>query len=201
VTGSMVELKHAIDVNTLEKRPANRLGLNEVGEVELTLSQSLIFDPYTVNPATGAFIVIDRLSNNTVGAGMILRRHDTGKNTRGRVSQQEKELRLGQRGAAVWIDRHIADALERELFDEARTVVRMDAADVDASALPQFIGALTEQGLLVLITSDGGPADSIVRGLGKRLIVCGEKDVDEAIMMLHQHGVGGPQESFGGEGI
>ena len=49
-----------------------RLGLNEVGHVQLSLTRPLACDPYRTNPATGAFILIDRLTNNTVGAGMIL---------------------------------------------------------------------------------------------------------------------------------
>ncbi len=135
VAGSMSELVNAVDVNTLEHRPAQKLGLNEVGRVVLALSRSVVFDPYTINPATGAFIIIDRLTNSTVGAGMILGRHDTGNRARGRVTQKEKELRLGQRGAAVWVDRAVADEVERALFDEARTVVRLDAGEVELKVM------------------------------------------------------------------
>jgi bifunctional enzyme CysN/CysC len=72
VTGEIAELRCAIDVNTLERRPATQLAMNEVGQVVLSLNQPLAWDPYQLNAATGAFILIDRLSNNTVGAGMIL---------------------------------------------------------------------------------------------------------------------------------
>jgi hypothetical protein len=207
----MVELTHSIDVNSLEKRPASRLGLNEVGQVVLALSQSLVFDPYTENPATGAFIIIDRLSNTTVGAGMILRRHDTGKNLRGRVTQEEKEIRLGQRGAAVWVDRKLADALERELFEEARTIIRLDTADLEGTpgivgaggltVLPAFLRGLAEQGMIALISSDGPPPATLAQALAGRLVVLTESGLDKAISELRQRGVGGVEESIAGEGI
>ena len=89
--GSVAALQYAVDVNTLAQNPANRLNLNEVGHVTVALSQAMVFDPYAVNPATGAFIIIDRLSNTTVGAGMILSRHQASyRDPRGRVTQQEK---------------------------------------------------------------------------------------------------------------
>src|SRR3954451_13621146 len=72
VTGEIAELRCVIDVNTLERQPAAQLAMNEVGHVLLSLNQPIAFDPYKVNAATGAFILIDRLSNTTVGAGMIL---------------------------------------------------------------------------------------------------------------------------------
>ncbi len=99
----MTELTYAVDVNTLEEKPAGRLNLNEVGRVTLTLSTPLVFDPYPANSATGGFIIIDRLTNTTVGAGMIVGRGKTiDAANRGRVTQEEKEIRLGQRGAVVW---------------------------------------------------------------------------------------------------
>jgi hypothetical protein len=202
LSGAMVELTHSVDVNTLEKRASSHLGLNEVGQVVLALSQPLVFDPYTRNPATGAFIVIDRLTNTTVGAGMILGRHDTGSETRGRVTQEEKEIRLGQGGAAVWVDRHMVDALERELFEEARTVVRLDTADLtDVGLLAPFVRALTEQAIIALISSDGPPPATLAQALAGRLVVCTEKDLNAAMNQLRQRGVGGMEESIAGEGI
>src|SRR6185312_8512680 len=72
VAAEVSAFRHGVDVNTLEHREIARLGLNEVGHVQLSLTQPLACDPYRANPATGAFILIDRLTNNTVGAGMIL---------------------------------------------------------------------------------------------------------------------------------
>jgi sulfate adenylyltransferase subunit 1 len=65
-------IDHRLDVNTLEKVAAERLAMNDIAEVAFKLAQPLFVDPYAENRATGAFIVIDESSNNTVGAGMIL---------------------------------------------------------------------------------------------------------------------------------
>lgn len=77
VTGSISSIEHKIDVNTLEKSDAVHLELNEIAEVQLKLTESVAADPYTLNRATGAFIVIDRISNATVGSGMIIKANET----------------------------------------------------------------------------------------------------------------------------
>jgi bifunctional enzyme CysN/CysC len=204
VTGAMTALAYSVDVNTLEHKPAAKLALNEVGRVSLALATPFVFDPYTINPATGGFIIIDRLTNTTVGAGMIVGR-STGKDAaaRGRVTQEEKEVRLGQRGAALWVHRQIADDLERELFEEARTVVRIDSANFDAAALPLLIQTLVDQGMIAVISGATPPAeqDALTRLLGTRLIVCVETDAAQAIRRLPQYGIGGIEESVAGEGI
>ena len=64
-------LKHKIDVNTLEHRPGRTLGVNEIGFCNLSVSSPVAFDAFADNPRTGAFILIDRFSNATSGAGMI----------------------------------------------------------------------------------------------------------------------------------
>jgi bifunctional enzyme CysN/CysC len=71
LSGQINTILHKIDVNTLQTSPAPVLELNEIGLCELSFNQPLAFDPYRRNTATGAFIVIDRLTNVTVGAGMI----------------------------------------------------------------------------------------------------------------------------------
>ena len=64
-------VKHKVNVNTLEHVAAEKLELNEIGVCELELDRAIPFDPYTENRNTGAFIVIDRITNHTVGAGML----------------------------------------------------------------------------------------------------------------------------------
>ncbi|BBE71645.1 sulfate adenylyltransferase subunit CysN [Oharaeibacter diazotrophicus] len=71
VAGQVTEIKHKIDVNSFNKLAAKDLHLNEVAVVNVALSEPIAFDPYGQNHDTGAFIVIDRLSNLTVGAGMV----------------------------------------------------------------------------------------------------------------------------------
>ena len=62
---------HRLDINTLEREATARLQMNDIGRVSFKLAQPLCADPYATNRTTGAFIVIDEASNNTVGAGMI----------------------------------------------------------------------------------------------------------------------------------
>ena len=72
VPGSVSNIDYQIDVNTMEQSDAVHLNLNEIAVVDIKLNQEVACDPYDVNRATGAFIVIDRLTNGTVGAGMII---------------------------------------------------------------------------------------------------------------------------------
>ena len=65
-------IEYRLDINSLEKQSADKLAVNDIAKVSIKLAQPLAVDPYTENRATGAFIVIDESTNNTVGAGMIL---------------------------------------------------------------------------------------------------------------------------------
>lgn len=71
VTALISGLKYQIDVNDLQDRPAKKLALNEVGVCTLSLDQPIAFDPYDMNRETGGFVLIDRLTNNTVGLGLL----------------------------------------------------------------------------------------------------------------------------------
>ncbi len=72
VSGTIRTLRHQIDINNLRRVAATTLKLNEIGKCDVRLSAPLFFDAYRRNAHTGAFIIIDRHSNMTVGAGMIL---------------------------------------------------------------------------------------------------------------------------------
>jgi bifunctional enzyme CysN/CysC len=71
VPATVRAIRHRIDVNTLEKSSAESLGLNEIALVEFATATPVAFDPYEQNRATGAFILVDRSTNETAGAGMI----------------------------------------------------------------------------------------------------------------------------------
>ena len=99
-----------MDVNTVEQRPIARLGLNEVGYAQLSLSQPTASDPYQRNAVAGAFILIDRQTNNTVGAGMILKpRDDRGQAGRwvqvpaAKLKSRESLVSAEERGA-IWAE-------------------------------------------------------------------------------------------------
>jgi bifunctional enzyme CysN/CysC len=137
VAAEVAAFRYGVDVNTLEHRAVARLGLNEVGHVQLSLTQPLACDPYRTNPATGAFILVDRLTNNTVGAGMILEAGAprpaeavaTAKARESLIAPPERERRFDQRPVTVLLvgltgsgKSRIAYALERRLWDEGRAV-------------------------------------------------------------------------------
>ncbi|MDD5285101.1 MAG: sulfate adenylyltransferase subunit CysN [Desulfuromonadaceae bacterium] len=70
--GRVTDVQYAVDVNTLEQKQVPTLGLNEIGVVRLELDRPISFDPYRQNRQTGSFILIDRISNATVAAGMVI---------------------------------------------------------------------------------------------------------------------------------
>lgn len=72
VNGQVEHIDHRVDVNSLEKSDASQLALNEIGQCQIALDHAIQFDPYTKNRVTGSFIIIDRLTNATVGAGMLV---------------------------------------------------------------------------------------------------------------------------------
>jgi bifunctional enzyme CysN/CysC len=147
-TSAAVEtLRFRVDVNTLEAKPTPTLKLNEIGRCQIALARPVAFDAYDRNRETGSFILIDRLTNRTVGAGMILEQSasDTHDYWRARprseqlapqssqVTLVEREARFGQRAVTILVTgligsgkSTIAYALERRLFDEGRATAVLD---------------------------------------------------------------------------
>ena len=81
-TGRVEEILHGIDVNTQDELDTNALELNDIALVNVGLSQSVVIDAYQDNRATGAFIIIDRMSNITVAAGMVVNGLTGGNNSK-----------------------------------------------------------------------------------------------------------------------
>jgi sulfate adenylyltransferase large subunit len=140
------------DLENLAEVPAETLALNDIGKVRLVCKRPLLCDPYRDNRHTGAFIVIDALTHDTVAAGMILgpAGPDGGKATAGSlVTAKERHERLGQKGSLILLpDSPEAEAqayqLERRLFDQGRlvSVVRGDT---------EVALTLAEAGLIVIV--------------------------------------------------
>ena len=65
-------IAHRVDINSLENEPATTLAMNDIARLTLKLAQPIFADNYEASRATGAFIIIDESTNNTVGAGMIV---------------------------------------------------------------------------------------------------------------------------------
>jgi bifunctional enzyme CysN/CysC len=111
------KVEYRLDVDTLSRLPPAPLELNEIGRVMLQATGALFLDPYSRNRSTGSFIVIDPVTNGTVGAGMVIdRRPESDLRTaaapgapehvhseRGRVSAEDRARVLGQRAVTVWL--------------------------------------------------------------------------------------------------
>jgi bifunctional enzyme CysN/CysC len=148
VPGAVGTLRYRVDINALHRQPAPTLALNEIGRCGITLTSPIAYDAYRRNRATGAFIMIDRVSNATVGAGMILDREpEDGRKdhwddepavghlheTTSGVTAAEREARFGQKPATVLLTgltgsgkSTIAMLVERKLFDMGRAVAVLD---------------------------------------------------------------------------
>ena len=119
VFGSVSLIHHRIDVNTLEHHDANALQLNEIALCTVSVNAPVVFDNYKTHKGTGSFIIIDRLTNGTVGAGMIVGTDDN--ENMQPVSIEERTARFSQIATAVNLTGEksveIAYQLERKLFD------------------------------------------------------------------------------------
>jgi bifunctional enzyme CysN/CysC len=140
VTASITEPKYKINVNTMEHLAAKQLGVNEIGVVNLAIDRTIAFDPYKANRDTGGFILINRMTNNTVGAGMLnfaLRRSH---NLRMQHVDVDKALRSGlkrQRPAVLWFTglsgagkSTIANLVEKKLAAMGRHTYLLDGDNV-----------------------------------------------------------------------
>jgi len=104
-SATLTELKYKVNVNTLEHLAARTLELNEIGVCNVALDRPVTFDPYSVNRETGGFILIDRMTNNTVGAGMLhfaLRRAHNIHLQHLDVDKVARAAQKRQRPAVIW---------------------------------------------------------------------------------------------------
>jgi bifunctional enzyme CysN/CysC len=140
VSAQVTEIKHRINVNTLEHLAAKQLDLNEIALCNISLDRPIGFDPYSGIPDTGGFILIDRLSNATVGAGMIRFALRRAHNIHWQALDVNKETRardLGQKPAVVWFTglsgagkSTIANLVEKKLQSEGKHTYLLDGDNV-----------------------------------------------------------------------
>jgi bifunctional enzyme CysN/CysC len=140
VSATVTELKHKININSLEELAARRLELNEIGLANISLSEAVAFEPYATNPDLGGFILIDRLTNATVGAGMIrfaLRRAHNIHWQAVDVSKATRAAAKGQSPAVLWFTglsgagkSTIANLVEKKLLALGRHTYLLDGDNV-----------------------------------------------------------------------
>ncbi|BCG64239.1 MAG: bifunctional enzyme CysN/CysC [Methyloprofundus sp.] len=153
VSGSVANIQHRIDVNTLEHHDAKELQLNEIGVCTISVNTPVVFDAYTRSKGTGSFIIIDRLTNVTVGAGMIV--GNSVELDLSHVSAEERAARFSQKAVAIALtgsnSEQVAYHLERKLFDNghAATVLTASLNDIDTA-----IAIVKHAGLICFCTAD-----------------------------------------------
>ncbi|NNE18119.1 MAG: sulfate adenylyltransferase subunit CysN [Myxococcales bacterium] len=158
-----------IDMDSLEEKETDGIRLNDIARVRLSCHRALYVDDYQRNRETGAFIVIDSLTNNTVAAGMISLEGadqnigevmkelhaESAMEPKTFVSNNERMERFGQRGATVWLQGlpgsgrwTLAYALERRLFDDGRTATVVNPVGEDLRSMISAAKAVTDAGLI-----------------------------------------------------
>ncbi len=160
-------IRFRIDVNTLTEHSAEELEMNGIASVEFETSAPLFFDPYARNRTTGSFILIDPLSNATVGAAMIRenlshgevphkREHSSDEHFLRPVTSAERHQRHGHRPAIFSLvgSRASAESLERALFQRGFETLIIRTGDVSAPALPLLLSSLWRSGAVIVLSSE-----------------------------------------------
>ena len=140
VSATVAQPKYKVNVNTLEHTAARTLELNEIGVCNINLDRAIPFDPYVENRDMGGFVLIDRLTNGTVAAGMIHFALRRSQNVHWQALEIGKDARAqlkGQRPALVWFTglsgagkSTIADIVDRKLHEQGRHTYLLDGDNV-----------------------------------------------------------------------
>ena len=165
VRAKAIKIRYRVNVNTLVHEPVTALQMNDIAYVEFETVSPLFFDPYTQNRITGSFILIDPISNATLGAGMI--RADLADQTvRGAVSEAgatlapvapaERYKRHGHYPGLILVEGNpeLAARLERALFDDRFEVLLVSGENVPATVLETQLAAFESAGLVVVYSCD-----------------------------------------------
>lgn len=165
VRATMRSIRYRVNVDTGEHEPIHSVSMNEIASIEVETVSALFFDPYSHNRSTGSFILIDPLSNATVGAGMIQQplseisvstfstpgefRDDKPLEP---IRNSARARKNGHYAAAISLSRRleVAIALERLLFQKNFHVIRIADDDTSRDALAAVVGALDAAGLIVI---------------------------------------------------
>jgi len=140
VSATVAPIKYKINVNTLDEVPAERLELNDVGVCEISLDRAIPFAAYRENRMLGGFILIDRLTNDTVGAGMLHFALRRSQNVHWQALDVDRTVRAAQKhqtGCVLWLTglsgsgkSTIANLVDRRLVAEGRHTYVLDGDNV-----------------------------------------------------------------------
>ena len=140
VNVTVTDIKYQINVNSLEHLPAKTLGLNDIAVCNISLDRPIAFDPYDQNRDTGGFVLIDRLSNSTIGAGLInfaLRRSHNIHMQPMDVDREARSRLKGQKSCVLWFTglsgagkSTIANAVEKRLHAMGHHTYLLDGDNV-----------------------------------------------------------------------
>ncbi|HEY4817603.1 MAG TPA: sulfate adenylyltransferase subunit CysN [Candidatus Acidoferrum sp.] len=160
-----LQIRHRINVNTLEQEQATQLNMNDIASVEFEAHVPLFFDSYARNRATGSFILIDAISNATVGAGMIeeavaeRRRLQVSELeiAEKRISAQERCERHGHYPATFLLENQptLASRLERALFEQGFEVLHLDDHEASSYGLLDAARASHQIGAVFIYSGHG----------------------------------------------
>jgi len=171
-----LQILHRVNVNTFEQEQASELNMNEIACVEFEAHVPVFFDPYASNRATGSFILIDAVSNATVGAGMMQADlHDrqgpegpqltSAEIAQNRISLEERCERHGHNPATFLLEKQtvLASRLERALFERGFEVLHLDGIEASPRALAATIRAMREIGAVSIYSGDVLDAETKVQ--------------------------------------
>jgi sulfate adenylyltransferase subunit 1 len=188
-------IHHRVNVNTFEREPAELLEMNGIAEVEVETNQPLFLDSYVASRPTGSFILIDPVSNATVGAGMV--RETTLTETpvdeesiaSKDVIARERHRRHGHKPGIFLLGNRVslAKSLERVLFHSGFEAIVLDASGIASSVLNAVLSSLQDAGMLVLCTNAALapkelaelPTDSIFLPTATSRLAAGDDETDD----------------------
>lgn len=170
IKAKATHIRYRVNVNTLNEHPASHLEMNEIASVEFETSQPIFFDAYEHNRTTGSLILIDSLTNATVGAVMIREsleqsplsagQHSDPRESaeQGAVSLEERTRRRGHRPAVFSVDgeRAQAEKLERELLEHGFESALVIYADIPSASRRTLFSTLWSLGLVVICWEETG---------------------------------------------
>jgi bifunctional enzyme CysN/CysC/sulfate adenylyltransferase subunit 1 len=162
-----LRIRHRVNINTLAEEPATRLEMNEIGSVEFETHVPLFFDPYSSNRTTGSFILIDAVTNATVGAGMIQEdapakaiaeeeKFSSSGVLETPVAAEERYARHGHFPAVLLVEGRpdLAVRLERLLFERGFEVLHLSRPEFSADAIADTVRLTQKAGIIVLYSGE-----------------------------------------------